>query len=293
MPFVIPDSVNGIKKAYQYDDVSVYTPPEMPVDASSVALGAPVSFEHETDNPFDSAAVAVCVYGQKIGYMNKGCLRDMLFDFTASGLPVLGFVSSAADRDFKIALAFYRGESSSPASIHPAEDDSPAFPDPGDVPDPPRLPSPEAKKSKAPAIVAALVVLIVAAFLGVFFHSLFSAPDSPKPAAAATVDPNYSAFVEALKKRIVSDKVTVNERTDANGKYALLITVSSDADLDTVMLLCENDLVMLSFDFEYSEKVGEVTFKIMDRYSYQTRFVSAPIQYNPADPVPELSFTAI
>ena len=82
---------------YGYDRVGLYRP-EGAVDYMPV-VGEPVTLELEPDNPYDSEAVVAKVYGKKIGYMNRGKLKNMVVDFLNSATgEVVAEVTRADER---------------------------------------------------------------------------------------------------------------------------------------------------------------------------------------------------
>ena len=82
---------------YDYDRVGLYRP-EGAVDYMPM-VGEPVTLELEPDNPYDSEAVVAKVHGKKIGYMNRGKLKNMVVDFLNSATgEVVAEVTRADER---------------------------------------------------------------------------------------------------------------------------------------------------------------------------------------------------
>lgn len=82
---------------YDYDRVGLYRP-EGAVDYMPM-VGEPVTLELEPENPYDSEAVVAKVYGKKIGYMNRGKLKNMVVDFLNSATgEVVAEVTRADER---------------------------------------------------------------------------------------------------------------------------------------------------------------------------------------------------
>lgn len=109
----VPASIDGAPMVYHYDDVGIYTPDRLGLDFSCIAPGLPVCFVHEPSNEYDSDAIAACVDHdefRKIGYMNRGKLRDMLSDWMERLDPIHAHIASVDDSARKITLyiAFYR-----------------------------------------------------------------------------------------------------------------------------------------------------------------------------------------
>lgn len=92
-----PAATNYGEYDYDYDRVGLYRP-EGAVDYMPM-VGEPVTLELEPENPYDSEAVVAKVYGKKIGYMNRGKLKNMVVDFLNSATgEVVAEVTRADER---------------------------------------------------------------------------------------------------------------------------------------------------------------------------------------------------
>ena len=106
----VPSVIDGIQVAYTYTDVNIYIPDVITADFTKIDPGDHVAFRFEPDNPYDSEAVAVWVKDQKIGYLNRGRIKDMVRDFREQELPIWAHVSGIDDEEPLVMLymAFYR-----------------------------------------------------------------------------------------------------------------------------------------------------------------------------------------
>lgn len=82
MPFVPPD-INGYALRYSYDNVEVAGSEFY--NSDFVRIGHVVELVPEPYNEHDHRAVAVNVFGQKIGYIHQNRLQDMYHDFCEQG----------------------------------------------------------------------------------------------------------------------------------------------------------------------------------------------------------------
>lgn len=107
-PFAPPRHSKGFWLAYSYTEVGFYCPDECREFASSVPPHKQLAMGREPDNKYDADAITLLYEGRKIGYMNKGKLRDMLNDYAISDekdfLPVSRFWTEKPTFD----LFFYR-----------------------------------------------------------------------------------------------------------------------------------------------------------------------------------------
>lgn len=106
----VPNVLGGERLAYFYTDVKIFTKlclPQVRVDLN----GAELQFKQEPENEYDKKAVAIyTMSGEKIGYLYKGKIQDMVNDYLRLGLPVWGAVSliDTDDNRYEIAITFYR-----------------------------------------------------------------------------------------------------------------------------------------------------------------------------------------
>lgn len=93
---------------YHYDDVKVCTIKEDNLDFSILKTGLEVSLYIEKENQYDNKAVAIYVDKTRIGYLYKGKLKDMAYDFLDSGDYVYGYISHIQDENIILNLGYYR-----------------------------------------------------------------------------------------------------------------------------------------------------------------------------------------
>lgn len=91
---------------YDYDRVGLYRP-EGAVDYMPM-VGEPVTLELEPENPYDSEAVVAKVHGKKIGYMNRGKLKNMVVDFLNSATGEVTAEVTRADERVEIWMGLNR-----------------------------------------------------------------------------------------------------------------------------------------------------------------------------------------
>lgn len=107
-PFDAPEFMRGCCLAYSYREVGFYAPDELYSAAKSVPPYKQLRLAFEPDNPFDAEAVAIYCEADKIGYMNKGKLRDMLKDFACDDEKEFLAVSRYWEDKPAFDLFFYR-----------------------------------------------------------------------------------------------------------------------------------------------------------------------------------------
>ena len=83
-PNILPRCKSGFSLVYKYYDVGFYVPDDLLEVASSVPPHQAISFVSEPENDYDHDAIALYYNSEKIGYVFKGKLRDMLRSFSAS-----------------------------------------------------------------------------------------------------------------------------------------------------------------------------------------------------------------
>lgn len=109
----VPTTIDDIPIAYHYEDVGIYTPSEIGLDFDLIAPGMLVYFVRDKKNEYDPDAIGAWVDHdgfRKIGYMNRGKLRDMLSDWLDRADPIYSHIASIDDdaHKIKLYLAFYR-----------------------------------------------------------------------------------------------------------------------------------------------------------------------------------------
>lgn len=106
--------VEGCALAYSYDDVKFYPPVELvsKVNKTKLQVGAEIRLVQEPENKVDSAAVALYLGNQKIGYLLRNRLQDMANDYIGQGWPVKASLASLkkskGEYQGYIDLAFFR-----------------------------------------------------------------------------------------------------------------------------------------------------------------------------------------
>lgn len=108
----VPSSIDGIRLAYKYEREKIYTPDTITADFTQINPGDFVRLEPEPSNPYDKMAVAVYVEDEKIGYLYKGRIKDMVHDFQRDELPIYAHISAIDDEERVVFLfvAFYRNQ---------------------------------------------------------------------------------------------------------------------------------------------------------------------------------------
>lgn len=107
---ILPIEVDGMKLSYSYEDVKIYMPNKDDFPFENFMPGDDVEFKKEPDNEYDSNAVAVYWKMQKIGYIYRGKMQDMINDYIYTRCPILSHISSVNDdeKTIKLFVAFYR-----------------------------------------------------------------------------------------------------------------------------------------------------------------------------------------
>lgn len=90
---------------YEYRGVDVCILRGTDPDLSGVAEGDPADLVLEPENDYDPQAVAVYLNGERVGYLYKGRLKKMVFDFLTRGDSVTAEVSAAGDDWLKVDLS--------------------------------------------------------------------------------------------------------------------------------------------------------------------------------------------
>lgn len=94
--------------AYHYDDVKVCIIKGQEPDYTLLKEGIEVYLYTEKENQYDKTAVAVYANKSKIGYLYKGKLKDMAYDFLESDDYVYGYISKIEDGNIMLNLGYYR-----------------------------------------------------------------------------------------------------------------------------------------------------------------------------------------
>lgn len=111
----LPDVASGdFCIAYQYDDLKFYPPYEIvsKIKRELRPVGSDVILVAEPTNKYDNRAVALYIRENKIGYILRGTVQDMIHDYFAQNLPVKATLASLKriDGEYQgyITLTFYR-----------------------------------------------------------------------------------------------------------------------------------------------------------------------------------------
>ena len=72
--------------------------------------GKEIKFEFEPENTYDSNAVAVFLSGNKIGYIHRGTVQDMVHDYKKRGWTVFGYINkySFVKNEITFKIGFYK-----------------------------------------------------------------------------------------------------------------------------------------------------------------------------------------
>lgn len=109
----IPSKIDGMPLAYKYFDVDICVisgqEPDYDAIADKLSNGSVIlSLEVEADNQYDDKAVRVMHNGSKIGYLYKGKIKDMAYDYLKSGRPIYSCLSSInSENKMKMFIGFY------------------------------------------------------------------------------------------------------------------------------------------------------------------------------------------
>lgn len=110
----LPDVASGnYYAAYHYDSVKFYPPYSIisKVKHELRPLGSDVILVTEPSNEHDDRAIALYISGNKIGYMLRGILQDMVHDYFDQNLPVKASLQylKRVDGEYqgRISLTFY------------------------------------------------------------------------------------------------------------------------------------------------------------------------------------------
>lgn len=104
----LPPQSWGMPLAYQYID-KVCIDPNNPPLLDLITIGDEITFQQEPQNPYDNRAVIIQTKKQKLGYVYKSNIQDMINDFKAKDLMVLGYIYDIYPHDYtiKYLIGFY------------------------------------------------------------------------------------------------------------------------------------------------------------------------------------------
>ena len=100
----------GYELAYSYADVLVVgtdfiTNKEV---LKTLDIGNKIKIQAEPENTYDSYAIAFYKENDKIGYIKKGTLQDMIHDFIKRNAPILAYINIIDNDGIKLLLGFYK-----------------------------------------------------------------------------------------------------------------------------------------------------------------------------------------
>lgn len=105
----LPNSIDSIPRAYYYENVDVCIIKEEKPDFSRLKEFEDVVLSLEPTNPYDPKAIKISTAdSMKVGYLYRGKLKDMAYDFLTLHNPVRAKISNISDEKITINLAFYR-----------------------------------------------------------------------------------------------------------------------------------------------------------------------------------------
>lgn len=81
---------------FEYVRVGLFRPKD--IETPMPPVGASLEFEEEPDNPYDSEAIVATYEGEKVGYLNKGKLRETVRRGLDEYAPMQVTVSRADER---------------------------------------------------------------------------------------------------------------------------------------------------------------------------------------------------
>lgn len=89
--------------SYKYSNVKIAMP-----SLNSVSLGDFLSFEQEPTNTYDDKAVKIMCGLDKIGYVYRGKMQEMINDFLKKELPIEARIDSISEDYLSYSIAFYK-----------------------------------------------------------------------------------------------------------------------------------------------------------------------------------------
>ncbi len=111
----IPSELDGLPLAYKYFDVNICVISGQEPDYNSIidrlsAEPMVTSLEIEADNQYDNKAVKVVFNDSKLGYLYRGKIKDMAYDYIKANRPVFSCVSAIdpENHKMKMFIGFYK-----------------------------------------------------------------------------------------------------------------------------------------------------------------------------------------
>lgn len=116
----IPSEIDGQTLAYKYTDVNVCVIRGEEPDYSVIIENFKneqmiISLELESENPYDNKAVRVMYKDIKLGYLYRGTIKDMAYDYLSQNRPIFCYLSSidVATNKMQLFISFYHNNSNS------------------------------------------------------------------------------------------------------------------------------------------------------------------------------------
>lgn len=92
-------------KKYEYYHVNIFTPDD--IDAVPLKLDDYIEFMLEPSNPYDSKAVLLLHDDNKIGYLYRGKIKDLVYDFINQDKTVIAFIDSVNGFNYTVHIGCY------------------------------------------------------------------------------------------------------------------------------------------------------------------------------------------
>lgn len=104
----LPEVYDGSYRTYEYE-CGMYLV-EGGLEKIKGNAGKDIWFKKDPQNTYDNKAVAITLFGEKVGYVNRGKTQDMINDYIDRGWTVMGYISkySVALKKVKYEIAFYK-----------------------------------------------------------------------------------------------------------------------------------------------------------------------------------------
>lgn len=105
----IPSEIDGLPLTYKYFDVNICVISGQEPDYNAIIerlLVEPMvtTLEIEADNQYDNKAVRVMFNGSKLGYLYRGKIKDMAYDYIKKECPIFSCLSSIDPESYKMKM---------------------------------------------------------------------------------------------------------------------------------------------------------------------------------------------
>ncbi|QNK41858.1 hypothetical protein [Caproicibacter fermentans] len=106
----VPARYGGNELAYHYENVDVAGAKYRNQTVDESLLGKEISFLPEPENEHDSSALKIMCGSAMLGYVHKGKIRDMIFDWKKRNNMIFSVVSQidTENKSIKYFIAFYK-----------------------------------------------------------------------------------------------------------------------------------------------------------------------------------------